>query len=145
MPATTCSGPEGLLVYARHHAAAGHPTSLYLFAPVPPKSPRPDRRGLPCRRAALRPRCQPGPRSFPMSSAQDKALVGGDACGTGPTFARTGDPNGGADAAWPGFDADDPHWMRFDHSCVAEPVDRRDKYELLNRRIARVLGPSAAG
>lgn len=63
-------------------------------------------------------------------------------------FATAGDPNGGAPSTdhpvWPVFESSDPTWMRFDLDISVAPVDRRDRYEIFTRRIARLVDRMAS-
>ena len=63
-------------------------------------------------------------------------------------FARVGHPNGAAATAthpyWPRFDPERPFWMRLDHRIEHVPVDRLDKYEVLNARTARLVAEMSA-
>ena len=53
-------------------------------------------------------------------------------------FAKTGDPNSGWKPAWKPFVDNQPEWMRFDPSGWGmNPVDREEKYRLLNQRTLR--------
>jgi para-nitrobenzyl esterase len=138
--------------YARHHAAAGHPTNLYFFA----RTPKGDKQTAGAYHAADLPFVH-GSRVpiFPMTAA-DKALST-EMMRYWTDFARTGDPNsstGGVDADvalpvaghpwWPGFDPADPRWIRFDHAITVEPVGRREQYEIFNARTDRLVAEMAA-
>lgn len=130
--------------YARHHEAAGHRAHLYLFSRVP-KSPQQTAGAY---HAAEIPFVH-GSRVpiFPMTAA-DKALSA-EMIGYWTDFARTGDPNAGgsgsaAHPAFPLFSADDPTWLRFDHAIAAEPVARREQYEIFNARTDRLVDQMAA-
>ena len=121
--------------YARHHAAAGHQTYLYHFARVP-KSPKQTAGAyhaaeLPFVHGSSVP-------IFPMT-AEDKALSK-EMIGYWTDFAKAGDPNGGSRPAFPTFSPDDPRWLRLDHRVVAEPVTRREQYEIFNARTDRLVG-----
>ncbi|MEL6982230.1 MAG: carboxylesterase family protein [Actinomycetota bacterium] len=138
--------------YARHHAAAGHPTSLYFFA----RTPKGDKQTAGAYHAAELPFVH-GSRVpvFPMTAA-DTALST-EMMRYWTEFARTGDPNGvigGVDAErglpaaghpwWPMFDPADPRWIRFDHTITVGPVDRREQYEIFNARTDRLVAEMAA-
>ncbi|MEM9652660.1 MAG: carboxylesterase family protein [Actinomycetota bacterium] len=125
--------------YARHHAAAGHPTHLYFFTRVP-KSPKQTAGSyhaaeLPFVHGSNVP-------IFPMTAA-DKALSA-KMIGYWSDFAKTGDPNGNGRPRFPGFDPGDPRWLRLDHTITAEPVARRTQYEIFNARTDRLVADMTA-
>lgn len=121
--------------YASHHAAAGHPTWLYHFARVPPS---PGQTAGAYHAAELTFVHGSSVPILPLT-ADDKVLAEQmQRHWTG--FAASGDPNGVDSAVdWPEFEPGDPHWLRLDHTIVAEPVGRRDRYEVLNARTARLV------
>ncbi len=127
--------------YARHHRAAGRPTWLYLFARTPP-SPKQTAGAF---HAAELPFVHGSNVPILPLTADDKQL-GATMRGYWTSFARSGDPNSTSGAAvdWPAFDADTPIWMRFDHDLRSEPVDRVDRYEVLNARTARLVAEMAS-
>ncbi len=136
--------------YARHHRAAGHPTHLYFFA----RTPKGERQTAGAYHAAELPFVH-GSRIpiFPMTDA-DLALST-EMMRYWTDFATTGNPNGtgvGGSSEpthpthprWPGFDPDDPMWIRFDHAITVGPVDRREQYEIFNARTDRLVAEMAA-
>lgn len=133
--------------YARCHAEAGHSAHLYHFARVPKGA----KQTAGAYHAAELPFVH-GSRVpiFPMTRA-DKALSA-TMMRYWTDFARTGDPNGpGAGAGtspghpqWPRFEADDPRWIRFDHTIAVEEVDRRERYEIFNARTDRLVAEMAS-
>ncbi len=129
--------------YARHHAAAGHPTHLYLFARVP----KSERQTAGAYHAAELPFVHgTNVPILPLTRA-DKALSA-EMMRYWTDFARTGDPNGapvsGSHPAWPAFDPETPTWIRFDHTISVGPVERRERYEIFNARTAALVEQMAA-
>jgi para-nitrobenzyl esterase len=131
--------------YARHHQAAGHPTYLYFFTRTP-KSPKQTAGAyhaaeLPFVHGSNVP-------IFPMTAA-DKALSA-EMIRYWTDFAANGDPNptdgsgGATHPAFPRFDADDPRWMRFDHTIGVEPVSRLEQYEIFNANTDRLVSEMSA-
>lgn len=126
--------------YARHHHAAGQPTWLYLFTRTPPS---PGQTAGAFHAAEIPFVHGSNVPIFPMTDADKRLAVDMQRYWT--AFARTGNPNGPRTApAWPSFTPDDPMWMRLDHTVRPEPVDRVDRYEILNARTARLIEEMAA-
>ncbi len=123
---------------ARHHAAAGNPTWLYLFTRVPP-SPKQTAGAyhgaeLPFVHGVNIP-------VLPLT-ADDKPLAAQiQAYWT--SFAKTANPNGTASVSWPPFDPADPVWLELDHTIEPRTVDRVAQYEILNRRTERLVADMA--
>ena len=130
--------------YAKHHAEAGHLTRLYHFSRVPPS----DDQTAGAFHAAELPFVHGSKVPvFPLTD-EDEVLAA-DMRRYWTNFARTADPNNtsGQEAelvGWPQFDPADPKWLRLDHTIVAESVDRVDRYEIFNRRTARLVADMAA-
>ena len=126
--------------YARHHHAHGHPTWLYLFARTPPSA----KQTAGAFHAAELPFVHGSSVPILPLTADDKQL-GATMRDYWTSLARSGDPNAGGRAAvpWPRFDDAAPAWMRFDHDLRSEPVDRVERYEVLNARTARLVADMA--
>lgn len=132
--------------YARHHAAAGHPTYLYLFARRP-KSPKQTAGAY---HAAEIPFVHGTSVPILPMTADDKRLSA-VMMRHWTDFAKTGDPNvadggtgRGGGLPWPAFSGEEPRWMRFDHTSRVEAVDRREQYEIFNARTDRLVAEMAA-
>jgi len=54
-------------------------------------------------------------------------------------FAKTGNPNTSPRPEWPQLSADSPEYMVLKGSCGKAPVERFDKYELMNKRLLRQI------
>jgi para-nitrobenzyl esterase len=119
--------------YATHHQLAGHPTWLYMFARTPP-SPQ---QTLGAYHAAELPFVHgSNVPIFPLT-AEDKKLSS-EMTRYWTNVAHAGTPNPGK-VEWPAFEANDPHWLRLDHTVVHEPVDRLDQYRIFNARTSRLV------
>ncbi|MCP4959937.1 MAG: carboxylesterase family protein [Actinomycetia bacterium] len=125
--------------YARHHAAAGHPTWLYQFARTPPHEGQTAGAYHAAELAFVHGSSVP---ILPLT-AEDKILAA-EMQAYWTNFAAAGDPNhtvgsDGRPVAWPAFDGSDPRWLRLDHTIMAGPVDRAERYEVLNARTSRLV------
>ncbi len=125
--------------YARHHAQGANPTWLYHFTRVPPS---PTQTAGAYHAAELPFVHGSNVPVFPMTD-DDKAL-GAKMRSYWTGFAATADPNSAAQIAWPQVDPADPQWLNLNHSVVAEPVTRRDKYAILNARTQRLVDDMAS-
>lgn len=54
-------------------------------------------------------------------------------------FAKTGNPNISPRPEWPTFSLDDPENMVLNNPCTRTPVERAEKYELMNKRLIRQI------
>ena len=120
--------------YARNHAAAGHPTWLYMFSRTPPS---PTQTGGAYHAAELPFVHGSNVPVLPLTS-EDKVLAG-QMQQYWTSFAKAGDPNVAGRTTWPGFDEADPQWINFNHRIEVEPVSRREQYEIFNARTARLV------
>ncbi len=129
--------------YARHHAAAGHPTHQYFFARVP----KAENQTVGAYHAAELPFVHGSSVPILPMTAQDKALSL-EMMTYWTDHARRADPNASAPGVnhpeWPAFHPDDPHWIRFDHTITVEPVQRREQYEIFSALIDRRVDEMAA-
>ncbi len=124
--------------YAKNHARAGQSAWLYQFTRTPPS----DSATAGAFHAAELPFVH-GTKNPVLPSGPGDAQLGEHIRQYWTQFATTGDPNqAGADpssAPWPRFDTEAPQWLRLDHTISAEPVDRAEKFEILNARTGRLL------
>lgn len=124
--------------YAQHHVAAGAPVWMYLFGRTPPSPTQTagayHAADVPFVHGSTVP-------IFPMTD--DDRTLGETMRRYWTRFAGTADPNPGpadSDAvAWPVFDPADPHWLRLDHEVSVAPVDRVDRYTILNAYRTRLV------
>mgnify|MGYP001813481102 CR=1 FL=1 len=128
--------------YATHHATRGAPTWLYLFARTPPSPTQTAGAYHAAELPFVHGRRVP---IFPMTD--DDLELGSTMRRYWTSFAGSGDPNAGtappAGVGWPSFDPADPRWLRLDHEIVAEPVDRTERYDILNAYRSRLVGQMA--
>jgi para-nitrobenzyl esterase len=129
--------------YARHHHAAGHPTYLYFFT----RHPKGDGQTVGAYHAAELAFVH-GSRLPILPMTKDDKALSAEMMRYWTDFARGGHPNGAAATAthpyWPRFDPTRPYWMRLDHRIEYVPIDRLDKYEVLNARTDRVVAAMSA-
>ena len=120
--------------YAVQAARADQPVYFYHFNRVPP-SPRQTAGAF---HAAEIPFVHGSKVPILPLTEEDNALVKimGDYW-TG--FAKTGDPNGGDNPDWPRFSPDEQEWMLLGPQVGPKPIDRKDKYDILDRRLIRLI------
>ena len=120
--------------YAEQAAKQGRQAYLYFFDRVPP-SPR--QTGGAYHAAEIPFVFQTNTPILPLDKsdfALSETMVGYWA-----QFARTGDPNGDARPHWPALSVDTPEEMRLGPTVERRPVARKAKYDILNRRLMRML------
>jgi len=121
--------------YALNHSRAGQSTYLYSFSRVPP-SPR---QTIGAYHAAEIPFVFDGHSPIFPSSEKDGLLT--QAMGEyWVNFARAGDPNGSGQSdsplpVWPRFLPEDQQQMNLGYDLGAVPVDRADKFDILDKRL----------
>ena len=120
--------------YAKHHAAAGHATWLYHFS----RTPASPKQTAGAYHAAELPFVH-GSNVPILPMTDDDKILGAKMRGYWTSFAKSANPNAGADVAWPAFKPGSPEWIRFDHTVQAEPVTRTAQYDIFNARTARLV------
>lgn len=116
--------------YAEQLAKAGEPAFLYMFK----RTPKSSSQAAGAFHAAELPFVHGTNTPILPLDEQDKVLSK-MMIDYWVSFAKTGDPNNDNCPKWDTFDAANPQWMILDRNNVRmAPVDRDDKYELLNKK-----------
>ncbi len=120
--------------YAVNAAKTGQPVYFYFFNRVPP-SPRQTAGAF---HAAEVPFVHGTTVPILPLTEEDKPLVKtmGDYW---TNFAKTGNPNGHGLPEWSKFSAEEPRWMVLGKKIGPETIDRADKYDILDRRLLRLI------
>ena len=125
--------------YAKHHAAAGHPTWLYHFS----RTPASPKQTAGAYHAAELPFVH-GSNVPILPMTDDDKLLGATMREHWTAFAKNGAPSTSAAVAWPVFNPASPEWMHFNHTVQAEPVTRTAQYDIFNARTARLVEAMAS-